>query len=190
VKRAYDRRVRVAGVDVEGAVADVDGDDAAAAAGWSGSEGEALEGLNDDSHRLLERRVAQGASEFPASPGSLFLGRGHGPLSVGGPEERDEASDKEADLRVLAEQRVPEPVALGRPAPSRGNAWLLLEDARFEELFQVVAHGRLVDSEKAGELGNLAWRFLECLHDGEAVGVPEQAVALGPDTPRNASVHD
>jgi hypothetical protein len=103
VKGAYDRCVGVAGVDAEGAVADVDCDGAAAAGGRSGSEGEALKGLDDDSHCLLERRVPEGAAKLLAPAGSLFFSGVDGLLSVGGQEKRDEASDKEADLRVLPE---------------------------------------------------------------------------------------
>src|SRR5947207_15981876 len=85
---------------------------------------------------------------------------------------------------------MPEPVALGRAAPPCGHARLLFEDARFEELSQVVADCRRVDSEEPGEFGNLAGRLLERLYDGQAVGVSEEAVSLCSDAPRNASIHD
>src|SRR6266550_4443328 len=85
---------------------------------------------------------------------------------------------------------MPESVTLGRPAPPCGHARLLFEDARFEELSQMVADRRRVDAEEPGKFGNLAWSLLERLYDGQAVGVPEEAVSLCSDVLRNASIHD
>src|SRR5947207_13345342 len=85
---------------------------------------------------------------------------------------------------------MPESVTLGRAAPPCGHARLLFEDARLEELPQVVADRRRVDSEEPGEFRNLARGLLERLYDGQAVGVPEEAVSLRPDAPRNVSIHD
>jgi hypothetical protein len=172
VKGADDGSVGVVGVDAERAVADVDGHDVVLTGWWSGKEGEALEGLDDDSHRLLDGWVTEGPAQFPAPPGPFLLGGGHGVITVGAAEERHEASDEEADLGVTAEKGLPEAVALGGPAPSRGNAGLFLEHAGLEEPLEVGAHRRRMDSEEAGELGNLARPLFERLHDGQASDVP------------------
>jgi hypothetical protein len=189
VKGAHDGSVGVMGIDAEGAVADIDGHDVLLTGRWSGSEGEALEGLDDLLHRLLGGGMTEGPSEFPAPPGSLLLGGGHGPFTVGPAEERYQAADEEADLGVTAEKGMPEAVALGGPAPSPGDTGLLLEHPGLEKALEVGAHRRRVDPKEAGELGNLARPLFEGLHDGQAPDVPQEAVTLGPDTRRKMSVH-
>ena len=189
VKGAHHRSVGVVRVDPEGAVAYIDGHGVFPSDRWSRSEGEAVEGLDDLPHRLLKGRMAERTSELPAPPGPLLLGGTGGPFTVSAPEERDEAPDEEADLGVAGEERLPEPVALGGPAPALRNTGLLLEHPRLEQPIEVSAHRRRMDSEEAGELGNLAGPLPERLHDGQAPGVSQEPVALGPDGLGKTPVH-
>jgi hypothetical protein len=175
-------------VDAEGAVADVDGDDSVPL-GWRiRGEGEACQRIHDVPHRQLRRGITDATTEVPPSADSFFLGGGGRPLAPGLPEERDQTADKEMDRGVTAEQAMPEPVALGGPAPSRRNARLGLQEPGFQQLFEVAPHGCRVNAEEPGELGDLTGPLLQGLNDDQAMGMPQELVALGADPLRKAPV--
>jgi hypothetical protein len=156
----------------------VDADSAGAPDGCGGSEGEVRQRLDDLAHGLLEGGVAVGAGHLAALAGPFFLGGRDRPIAVGGPQERDETADEEANLRFTTEQRLPQPVPLRRPAPAGRDAFLLLEYPGLGQPFEVSAHRRRMDTQHAGELRDLTRPFLQRLDDGQSARVTQEAVAL------------
>ncbi|HKN37531.1 MAG TPA: hypothetical protein VJ456_00330 [Acidimicrobiia bacterium] len=189
MEAADDRSTGIMGIDVERTVVNVDRHRILASGGWGGSEAETVEGFDHFPHRLLRGRVPEGGCQLPAPPHPLLCRLRHRSFPVGVAEERHDAPDEEADFGVAGEERLPEPVSLGRPTPPARSAGLLLEDPCLEEPFQVGPHRRRVDPQEAGEFGNLARSFLERLHDGQATDISQQAVAFGSGSLGKRPVH-
>jgi hypothetical protein len=152
---------------------DVDGHGVDVPDGRHRSERKAFEGIGDLMNGLLERRPPVGTGHFPTPSGSLGLGVLGRFVAVGVAQERYEATDKEPEFGITAEERLAETITLRWAAPSGGCPRLFFEDARFKEALKVSTHRGRMDSEETGELGNLTRPFFEGLHDLQPADVTE-----------------
>ena len=189
VEGADDPSIGVVGINPEGTVLDLDGHRPDSADGHGGSEGKALESVNDLMGRLLEGGVTEGTGHFPAPPGAFRFGRGGRSVTVCVSQQGDEAADEEPELGVAAEKRLAEAVTLGRPAPAGRHPRFLVEDAGVEQPFEMRPHGGGVNAEEIGQLRNLTGSLFKGLHDGQAPDVTQEPVALGPHGVRQPPIH-
>jgi hypothetical protein len=189
VEGAHDGSIGIVWVDAERTVPNVHSRPVVLLHGRHRSEGETLEGVDHLVDGLLEGRVPKGTGHLPTPSGAFRLGVLGGFVTVGVSDEGDEGADEESQLGIAAEEGLAEPVTLGWAAPPGGRAWLLIEDAGFEESFEVGADRGGMHAEDAGEFWNLPRSFLEGLHNGQPADVTEQLVALGPHGVSETSIH-
>jgi hypothetical protein len=189
VEGADDGSGGVVRIDVEGAVVEIDADGVVAPDGGLRVEREAVERFHDFPHGLLDGRVAERAGQLPASAGAFLFRGADRSLAIGVGEERKQAPDKEADLRVAGEEGLAEPIALGRPTPTGWRPGFFFENAGFEQPFEMGSYRRGVDPQDAGQFGDLTGPLFECFDDFQASGVAQEAMALGSDLGRGAPFH-
>lgn len=190
MERAHDGAVGIVRLDAERAMAYVDGHRVVFFP-MSGCrvEREAVQGPDDLPHRFVERDVAGGFPQLLASPEPLLLGGGRRFVAEGGPEKGHQAAHEQLDLRIPGHERLPEPVTPGRAPPPGWYAGFLLQHSRFEETVEVRPHRGRMDSEQAGQFRNLARALAERFDDGQAAGIPQQAVTFRPHPLGKPPVH-
>lgn len=190
MERAHDGAIRIVRFDAKRAMANVNGHRVVPVV-LSGLriKREAVEGLHHLPHRFLEGDVTGRFPELLASPEPLLFSGGHRSFAEGSVEEGYQAAHEQFDFRVPGQERLTEPVAPGRASPPGRDAGLLFQHPGFEESVEVRPHGGWMNPEQAGQFRNFPGPLAERLHDGQAAGVPEQAVALGPHSLGKTAVH-